>query len=454
MNKLIIFDLDGVLVDSKTIHFDALNDALRALSPEYVITKDEQEKIYEGLPTKAKLNLLYKHKGLPEDRFDSIWSMKQEITSMMFSDIPEDKALIMLLQTIKDSDINIAVASNSISKTVFDCLEGLGILNLVDYIISNEDVKNPKPHPEMYWKAMSYFGVIADETVIFEDSLVGKMAARDSKANLIEIKNRSDLTEEKINKAISLLKQSKGTWKDQELNVLIPMAGLGSRFKDAGYVFPKPLVEVDGKPMIQAVVESLGVSARYTYIVQKDHYEKYNLSYLLNLITPDCNIVQVDGVTEGAAVTCLLAKEYIDNESPLILANSDQIVEWNSRQFIYDLMTKNADGGIATFESTHPKWSYAKVNSDGLVTEVAEKKPISNIATVGVYYWKHGSDFVKYTEQMIDKDIRTNGEFYVCPVFNEAIMDNKKIFIGAVEKMWGVGTPEDLNNYIYRRNND
>ena len=451
MNKLIVFDLDGVLVDSKTIHFDALNDALRALNPDYVITQKEQENIYEGLPTKAKLSLLNKYKGLPEERFDSVWRLKQDITSMMFSNIPEDKELIRLLTIIKDNKINIAVASNSIHNTVFDCLDGLGITDLVDHVVSNEDVKHPKPHPEMYWKAMSYFGVIADETVIFEDSLVGKLAARDSKATLIEIKNRADLTEDKINKAISLLQSGRGTWKDQGLNVLIPMAGLGSRFKDAGYVFPKPLVEVDGKPMIQAVVESLGVNAQYTYIVQKEHYEKYNLSYLLNLITPNCNIVQVDGVTEGAAVTCLLATEYIDNDSPLIMANSDQIVEWNSRQFVYDLMTKNADGGIATFKSTHPKWSYAKIDQAGLVTEVAEKKPISDIATVGIYYWKHGSDFVKYAKQMIEKNIRTNNEFYVCPVFNEAIADKKRIFTSDIKKMWGVGTPEDLNYYLSSR---
>lgn len=451
MNKLIVFDLDGVLVDSKTIHFDALNDALRALNPDYVITQKEQENIYEGLPTKAKLSLLNKYKGLPEERFDSVWRLKQDITSMMFSNIPEDKELIRLLTIIKDNKINIAVASNSIHNTVFDCLDGLGITDLVDHVVSNEDVKHPKPHPEMYWKAMSYFGVIADETVIFEDSLVGKLAARDSKATLIEIKNRADLTEDKINKAISLLQSGRGTWKDQGLNVLIPMAGLGSRFKDAGYVFPKPLVEVDGKPMIQAVVESLGVNAQYTYIVQKEHYEKYNLLYLLNLITPNCNIVQVDGVTEGAAVTCLLATEYIDNDSPLIMANSDQIVEWNSRQFVYDLMTKNADGGIATFKSTHPKWSYAKIDQAGLVTEVAEKKPISDIATVGIYYWKHGSDFVKYAKQMIEKNIRTNNEFYVCPVFNEAIADKKRIFTSDIKKMWGVGTPEDLNYYLSSR---
>ena len=454
MNKLIVFDLDGVLVDSKNIHFDALNDALSAIDPVYKITEEEQEKIYEGLPTKAKLDLLNKYKGLPKNSFEIIWTMKQEITSRMFLNIPMDKELLRLVKIIKENNINVAVASNSIRKTVFDCLHSLGIIDLIDHVVSNEDVKNPKPHPEMYWKAMSHFGVIADETVIFEDSLVGKLAARDSKANLIEVKNRSDLTEDKINKAISLLQSGKSTWKDQGLNVLIPMAGLGSRFKEAGYVFPKPLVEVNGKPMIQAVVESLGVNAKYTYIVQKEHYEKYSLSYLLNLITPDCNIVQVDGITEGAAVTCLLAKNYINNNSPLIMANSDQIVEWNSRQFVYDLMTKNADGGIATFKSTHPKWSYARVDSSGLVVEVAEKKPISDIATVGIYYWKHGSDFVKYAEEMISKDIRTNNEFYVCPVFNEAIADNKRIFTSDIKKMWGVGTPEYLNNYLYRNEND
>lgn len=448
MSKVIIFDLDGVLVDSKIIHFNALNDALRSINISYVITEEEQKNIYEGLPTKAKLLLLNKNKGLPENIFNSVWKIKQKITSDMFSNISQDKELIKLLNIIKNKSIHIAVASNSINDTVFKCLKGLGIIDLVDYVVSNEDVKNPKPHPEMYWKVMSHFGVIADETVIFEDSLVGKLAARDSKANLIEIKNRADLTEDKINEAISLLQSNIGTWKDQGLNVLIPMAGLGSRFKDAGYVFPKPLVEVHGKPMIQAVVESLGINAKYTYIVQKEHYQKYNLSYLLNLITPGCNIVQVDGITEGAAVTCLLAKEYINNDNPLIMANSDQIVEWNSRQFIYDLMTKNADGGIATFKSTHPKWSYAKIDDRDLVIEVAEKKPISDLATVGIYYWKHGSDFVKYAEQMIQKNIRTNNEFYACPVFNEAIADNKRIFTSNIKKMWGIGTPEDLNNYL------
>lgn len=454
MGKLIVFDLDGVLVDSKTIHFDALNDALGAIDIRYVITQEEQQSTYEGLPTKAKLTLLAKNKGLPEDRFDGVWRRKQEITSMMFSNIPEDIELINLLKIIKNNNINIAVASNSIRKTILECLDGLGIIDQVDHIVSNEDVKNPKPHPEMYWKAMSHFGVIADETVIFEDSIVGRIAAIDSKATLIKVKDRSDLTIDKVQKAVTILLSNKGSWKESNLNVLIPMAGAGSRFAEAGYSFPKPLIDVNDKPMIQAVVDNLAIDATYTYIVQKSHFEKYNLGYLLNAITPNCNIVQVDGVTEGAAVTCLLAKEFINTEDPLVMANSDQIVDWNSREFLYEMHSKNADGGIATFKSTHPKWSYAKINELGLVTEVAEKKPISDDATVGIYYWKHGSDFVKYAEQMIDKDIRVNGEFYTCPVFNEAIQDDKRIYTTTVKKMWGIGTPEDLNNYLYRSNND
>jgi dTDP-glucose pyrophosphorylase len=232
------------------------------------------------------------------------------------------------------------------------------------------------------------------------------------------------------------------------MNVLIPMAGAGSRFAQAGYTFPKPLIEVNGKPMIQVVVENLNVDAHFIYLVQRDHYEKYNLKQLLNLITPGCDIVQVDGITEGAACTTLLAKEYIDNDEPLLMANSDQFVEWNSNECLYAFTADTVDGGIVTFEATHPKWSFAKLGEDGFVSEVAEKNPISNIATVGIYYWKKGADYVKYAEQMIEKNVRTNNEFYVCPVFNEAVGDGKKIRVKNIEKMWGLGTPEDLNYFL------
>ena len=117
-------------------------------------------------------------------------------------------------------------------------------------------------------------------------------------------------------------------WRDSNLNVLVPMAGLGSRFADAGYIFPKPLIEVNNKPMIQVVVENLNIEAHYIFIVQKEHYEKYNLKQVLSLISPGCDIVQVDGLTEGAACTTLMAKELINNDSPLLISNADQFLEW------------------------------------------------------------------------------------------------------------------------------
>jgi len=210
------------------------------------------------------------------------------------------------------------------------------------------------------------------------------------------------------------------------------------------------LIEVHGKPMIQVVAENINVDARHIYVVQKSHYEKYNLKSLLNLISPGCAIVQVEGVTEGAACTTLLAKEYINNDEPLLIANSDQYIDWDSNEFMYSMTADEIDGGILTFTATHPKWSFAKLDQDGFVCEVAEKKPISNIATAGIYYWKKGSDYVRLAEQMITKDVRTNNEFYVCPVFNEAIEAGLKIKTYQVEKMWGLGTPEDLDCFTRR----
>jgi dTDP-glucose pyrophosphorylase len=304
----------------------------------------------------------------------------------------------------------------------------------------------------MYWKAISKMSCLPEETLIVEDSPYGLLAASRSKAHILRVGSPKEVNYINIAQKIKSIKEGyimkSPAWRDEKLNVLIPMAGAGSRFEQAGYTFPKPLIDVRNKPMIQVVVENLNIKANYVYIVQKKHREKYNLDTLLNLITPGCKIVEVDGLTEGAACTALLAKEYINNDAPLFFANSDQFAEWDSNEFMYKMNETNTDGGIVTFEATHPKWSFAKVNELGLVTEVAEKNPISNIATVGYYYWKHGSDFVKYAEQMINKNIRVNNEFYVCPVFNEAIQDNKQIRTFNIDKMWGLGTPEDLKYYL------
>jgi len=446
--KLVIFDLDGVLVDTKSLHYDVLNDALNEIDPRFTISWTDHLSKYDGLSTSKKLAMLSKERGFPEDKHDEVWKRKQALTQEAFLSVPFDENVTDIVSSLKRMGISIAVASNSIRSTVVSALCSLDIMHMVDFFVSNQCVNQPKPHPEMYWKAMSKFGVLPSETLIIEDSHVGRLGAHRSGANVMGIKDSYNLDKERIMKYVSSDTESSFAWADYTLNVLIPMAGAGSRFASAGYTFPKPLIEVNGKPMIQAVVENLNVKANYTYIVQEEHYEKYNLQQLLNLITPNCNIVTVNGITEGAACTTLLAKEFINNDSPLMMANSDQIVDWDAGEALYAFTTDHSDGSILTFEATHPKWSFAKIGEDGFVSEVAEKNPISNIATVGIYFWKHGSDYVKYAEQMIAKDIRTNGEFYVCPVFNEAIGDGKKIRTYNIERMWGIGTPEDLNTYL------
>ena len=232
------------------------------------------------------------------------------------------------------------------------------------------------------------------------------------------------------------------------MKILIPMAGRGKRFEDAGYSFPKPLIDINGKTMIQIIIENLNFSAEHILICQKEHYEKYVLKELLDLITPNCKIIQVSEITEGAACTALLSKESINNDEELIIANSDQWVNWNNQHFLSFLRDNDADGGIVTFYYTHPKWSFVKLDDEGKVTIVAEKKPISNIATVGIYYFKKGKYFVEAAEQMIGKNIRTNNEFYIAPVYNEMIQSNKKILNYPIAEMRGLGTPEDLSKFM------
>jgi HAD superfamily hydrolase (TIGR01509 family) len=446
--KLVIFDLDGVLVDTKKIHYESLNSVL---SEPYLITWDEHLSTYDGLKTNRKLELLTERKGLPTSEYDKIWISKQEKTLEKLKDLKPNKSLQSILSKLVEGGYKIAVCSNSIRKTVLTVLSKLGIMEYMDLVLSNEDVKNSKPHPEIYWKAISMMGYLPEETLIVEDSPTGLLAATRSGSNVFRVNNPNNVTYlgitnkiEEIKKGMTILPK----WEDPKLNVLIPMAGAGSRFEKAGYTFPKPLIDVNGKPMIQVVVENLNISANFIYVVQKSHREKFNLDTLLNLITPNCKIVEVDGLTEGAACTALLAKEHINTDNPLFFANSDQFVEWDSTEFMYKMNETDSDGGIVSFRATHPKWSFVKVDERGLVTEVAEKNPISDIATVGFYYWKRGSDFVKYAEEMIKKDIRVNNEFYVCPVFNQAIEDGKEIRTFDILKMWGLGTPEDLEHYL------
>lgn len=237
------------------------------------------------------------------------------------------------------------------------------------------------------------------------------------------------------------------------INIVIPMAGLGSRFSEAGYEKPKPFIDVGGQPMIERVLENLHTSnARYILLVRDEHIKNYS-SYI-NSIKKNYNsvIVPVTHLTKGTACTVLLAKKYILNQDPLVIANSDQIVDIRFNNFIEDALKRNLDGSILSFidKEMNPKWSFAKVDKNDIVIEVKEKEAISNIATVGIYYFKRGSDFVEGATKMIARRDTVNGEYYTCPTYNYLIQNQLKIGIYNIHQnqMNGIGTPKDLKKYL------
>jgi NDP-sugar pyrophosphorylase family protein len=236
-------------------------------------------------------------------------------------------------------------------------------------------------------------------------------------------------------------------------NIVIPMAGQGSRFSVAGFEKPKPFIDVYGKAMIVRVLENLAYqNARYILIARKEHIRKE--IQIINEIKKYYNvdIITIDEITEGTACTVLAAKDLINNDDPLVIANSDQIVDINFYDFVDDSLNRNLDGSILTFidEKKNPKWSFAKINKDQMVTKVKEKHPISKYATVGIYMFNKGKYFIDGAANMIVSNDRVNGEFYTCPVYNYLISEKLKIGIYDIDPalMHGIGTPEDLDKYL------
>ena len=241
----------------------------------------------------------------------------------------------------------------------------------------------------------------------------------------------------------------------QQFNIVVPMAGRGARFTEQGYTDSKPFIDVNGKPMIQRVIENLGIEFDKNYmfvlVCLQEDFDKYDFHQFKDIIGHDSyDVVILDDVTEGAAQTILQAKDLINDDIPLLTLNTDQMIDYNPEK-MWEI-AKQFDGYIPCFWGNSEDWSYARTLDNGYVQEVAEKKVISNNATAGYYYWKKGSDFVKYAEQMIEQNSRTNGEFYVAPVYNWAILDGKKVGIGMVDEIYELGTPEYLERYLEENN--
>lgn len=237
------------------------------------------------------------------------------------------------------------------------------------------------------------------------------------------------------------------------MNILIPMAGLGSRFQKVGYSLPKPLIDINGQPMIVKAISSLNIEGQYFFILSNNEYTETIKKEILS-IRPDSKFIIIDYLTEGPACSALLHKANINNEEELIIANCDQIMTWNSNTFLYNV--RLYDGAVVTYFNTTNKNSYAKVNDQGFVTEIKEKEVISNISLNGIHYWKKGYYFVDSAEEMIKQNQRANnGEFYIGPSFNNMIKNGKKVGIYHIPNEYhhSVGVPEDLERYLaYEKN--
>jgi NDP-sugar pyrophosphorylase family protein len=237
------------------------------------------------------------------------------------------------------------------------------------------------------------------------------------------------------------------------LNIVLPIAGRGSRFVEAGYTLPKPLIPIHGAPMIEVAVNNVRPRQphHFTFVALQEHLDRLGMCETLERLAPGCTIIPVAQVTEGAACTVLLAREVIDNDDSLMLANSDQWVDVEINDYLAEMERENADGLIMTMWADHPKWSYVGLDDSGRVTRVVEKEVISNEATVGIYNFRRGRDYVRAAEQMIAKNLRVNNEFYVAPVYNEMIEWEAKIDYYNVGKigdgMYGMGVPSDLHEF-------
>lgn len=231
--------------------------------------------------------------------------------------------------------------------------------------------------------------------------------------------------------------------------ILMPMGGLGSRFSKQGYTLPKPLIEVDGKPMFLRALESFNTLADpvFIFVLRKEQVEQYSLDKQILAHLPEAKISILDHDTRGAVETCMIAKEDIDDATPIIIADCD--IYFESSEYFSKIRSTNADGLLLTFNSDHPRYSYVEVGESGHAIKTAEKVVISNHAILGGYFFKSGLLFKKIAEEFLAASLPEGlKEYYVSHLFNIILAQNGIVEIANVDVMHIFGTPEELNSYL------
>jgi len=397
--SLITFDLDGVLVESKELHFDAFNLALKDLSPSLEMTKEEHDQNYCGLSTKQKLRKLTVEKGLPPEKHDYIWAQKQRHTlELMKTSIKPDTRIRSVIQQLRDAGYPVAVASNCIKDSVFYLLRGIGVEDLVSFYFSNEDVSFAKPHPEIYLAVADHFGLSPDEMLVIEDSGHGKQAAILAGAQLCPVASPNDVNIDYISSTLARKHSSRS-----RLNIIIPMAGNESLFIDSTST-PKFLLDINGQSLLERMVTNLQPSRphRFIFIARKYQARTYGLA---ELCVRACNfqpmvLREVERRSSSAIETFLAAKDLIGVDQPVLLANLNMWPILTSTINVDTLADISADCILTHFESTQENLSYVKVNNFYSVDDISTKLRSSCHATTGYTFFKRGYKFFQLCESL------------------------------------------------------
>jgi len=450
-----LFDLDGVLIDLCEFHRDVFIKMFNLYSDKPINEKFHINYL-EALSTKEKLKKIKKY--YPNAIFDSelIYIKKQEITIKELSKFKFTNNTYKALLWAKNNGIQIGVYTNSIRETLNLVLKQLNITELITYSLSNEDVEEPKPSSIGYIKLMKLMNAIPENTFIFEDSVYGLQAARGTGTNatIIKVVDSLDITPSFLEHC--LLYKSRPTYLQENkkiaLRIVIPMAGLGSRFKKDGFIIQKPFLPmISDLQLWEEVIENLLPKDNIIRNNTEVHLIVRKEQLALFRSRPNVYVHSVPELTEGSACTVLTIRKIINDDIPLVIGNSDQYLEWDSDSFYNAAFHPDYDGAISTFYHPCPddlKWSYVSLYEDKTVQQVAEKKYLGPYATTGIYAWKKGSDYVKYAEEMILYNDRVNNEFYTAPVYNYAIKNQKRFRISNCNAFWGVGIPTDYITFI------
>ena len=436
--KSYLFDLDGVLVDSVDIQYQSTIDAINKHT-KIKITAEIDTILKSTITTKKKLEYFVEQNIISNAQLLDIYNEKKKIADNTFNNLEINDEKVRLFSFLKKKNCNIAVVTNGNKNSAKIILKSLGLYNFLDLLISNEDVTNPKPHSEPYIRAISHFGGELKNFIIFEDSETGLTSAYGTGCKVYKVENTNDIN-------LSLIKQLNNL----NRNILIPAAGLGSRFQKRGFKLQKPLIELENKTLIEHAVSSLDIAGNYIFVIRKlDNNSNIELITALRNIQPDCKVIEIDYVTEGSASTCYLSKEFIDNDDELIISNCDQILKWDSKKFLE--YSSNYDCSVLTHKSNEDKNSFIKTDENNKGIEIREKEVISDNALVGVHYFKKGSDFIKSYEYIFNNKIKFKNEYYVSTVCNHLINEGKEVVnypFQENELYYSTGTPEDYFKYM------